>query len=52
VRADEDGRPCVLEVNSNPCLSADAGYMAAASAARLTPGEVVSRILDATGWRA
>ena len=52
VRTDEDGRPCVLEVNSNPCLSADAGYMAAASAARLTPGEVVSRILDATGWRA
>ena len=52
VRADEDGRPCVLEVNSNPCLSADAGYMAAASVARLTPGEVVSRILDATGWRA
>jgi D-alanine-D-alanine ligase len=52
VRVDEDGRPCVLEVNSNPCLSADAGYMAAASAASLTPGEVASRILAAAGWRA
>lgn len=52
VRADEDGRLCVLEINANPCLSADAGYMAAATAASLAPTDVVSRVLDATGWRA
>ncbi len=41
-----DGRPWVLEINTNPCLSSDAGFMAAAGRAGLTREEVVGRILS------
>jgi D-alanine-D-alanine ligase len=50
IRLDEEGEPCVLEVNANPCISADAGFAAAASKAGLTPTDVVRRILAAAGW--
>lgn len=46
-RLDENGVPCVLEVNANPCLAANAGFMAAAGKAGLSAGEVVRRILAA-----
>jgi D-alanine-D-alanine ligase len=47
LRLDEHGAPVILEVNANPCLAADAGFMAAAGQAGLTPAEVVGRILAA-----
>jgi D-alanine-D-alanine ligase len=46
LKLDQDGNPCVLEVNANPCLSADAGFMAAAAKAGLAPRDVVGRILE------
>ena len=44
-RVDALGRPWVLEVNANPCLAADAGYMAAAERAGLALPQVMSRLL-------
>jgi len=46
-RVDRDGRPWILEANANPCLSADAGYSAAAGRANLSPRAVLARILAA-----
>jgi D-alanine-D-alanine ligase len=44
-RVDAGGRPWILEVNANPCISPDAGFMAAAQRAGLTMVEIVRRIL-------
>jgi D-alanine-D-alanine ligase len=44
-RVDHQGRPWILEVNANPCLSPDAGFYAAARQAGLTFPEVLTRII-------
>ncbi len=46
-RVDPAGRPWVLEVNTNPCLAPDAGFMAAAGRAGLTIEDVVQKIVSA-----
>ncbi|MBD3307870.1 D-alanine--D-alanine ligase [candidate division KSB3 bacterium] len=44
-RVDQAEVPWILEVNANPCLSPDAGFMAAAAQAGLSMNQVVERIL-------
>ncbi len=51
-RVDRQGQPWLLEVNANPCLSRDAGYVAAAGEAGLSQLELVRRIVAAALRRA
>ncbi|HEV7518550.1 MAG TPA: GNAT family N-acetyltransferase, partial [Thermoanaerobaculia bacterium] len=46
LRLDAAGEPRILEVNANPCIAADAGFMAAAREAGLRAAQVVERILS------
>ena len=45
-RVDAEGRPWVLEINTNPCISPDSGFIAAASQAGFDIDEVVRRIVS------
>ena len=44
-RVGENGRPCVIDVNPNPCITPDAGFAAAARQADLDHADVVRDIV-------
>jgi D-alanine-D-alanine ligase len=44
-RVDVQGRPWILEINANPCLSPDAGFAAALTAAGIDFTQAVERII-------
>lgn len=44
-RVEQNNQPWILEINTNPCLSPDAGFMAAAAQAGITMAQVVERII-------
>ena len=46
-RVDEAGKPWVLEVNANPCIASDAGFIAAAQRAGIALEQVVEHIVQA-----
>ena len=49
VRVDEAGHPWILEVNANPCLAPESGFVAAAERAGWQFAQVVQRII-ADSW--
>jgi D-alanine-D-alanine ligase len=51
-RVDERGDAFVIEVNSNPCLSPESGYLEAAALVGLSPRDVMARIVEAALARA
>ena len=45
-RIDTAGQPWVLEVNANPCISPDGGFLAAAARVGLDDSGVIARIIN------
>ncbi len=45
-RVDEQGRPFILEVNANPCISPDAGFAAALERAGISYAQAIQAILN------
>ncbi|MBN2724447.1 MAG: ATP-grasp domain-containing protein [Deltaproteobacteria bacterium] len=50
-RVDENGVPYILEINANPCISPDAGFMAAAAQSSFQPDNIIHQIISQGQWR-
>lgn len=47
-RIDPNGNPWILEINANPCLSSDAGFMVATEKAKLSAQDVIKSLMPST----
>ncbi len=45
-RVDQNDHPFVIEINGNPCISPDSGFIAAASQAGFSGTDVIARIIE------
>ena len=50
-RVDKEGNSWVLEINANPCISPDSGFVAAAARAGIDYTEFIARILKLQSFR-
>ena len=46
-RVDHEGTPLILEINTNPCISPDAGFAAAAAEAGMSYETLIEAIVEA-----
>ncbi len=46
-RVDDQGRPWIIDINANPCLAPDSGFVAALAAANCTVAHALERIQQA-----
>ena len=46
-RVGKDGLPLILEINTNPCISPDAGFAAAAAEAGMSYAALIEAIIYA-----
>jgi len=48
LRVGADNRPKVIEINANPCIAPDSGFVAACNEMKLTSTDIIKRIIDDT----
>lgn len=46
IRVDADHLPKIIEINANPCIAPDSGFIAACYEAGLSNSEIIKRIID------
>ena len=46
VRVGSNGLPSVIEINANPCIAPDSGFIAACNKAGMTNTEIIKRIIE------
>jgi D-alanine-D-alanine ligase len=50
-RVSNNNEPYVLEINTNPCISPDAGFIAAAEKAGMSHEQIIGKIVEFSGYK-